>query len=235
MTNAEKIEKWWEQHPDALLNEDILLEILGVDSLARLDLSNARLPLINLEYANLEGTDLSRAYLRNANLQSVYLRGANLLGAILRQANLREANLPEANLECASLRGANLQCASLQGANLQCARLSGANLLGADLRYARLEHTELQYANLAGAETDGILQLTGVHNYQTIVIPTERGWQINIGCWQGDLDELKKLIAQNTWVESKGEQVIKQRPYMENLIQFVESYIALKSAENREA
>ena len=225
MTNAEKIEEWWGQHPDALLNEDILLQILGVDSLAGIDLSNARLPGINLENANLEGTDLSHAYLKYANLEGANLEASNLEDANLEDANLEDANMPEANLEHTSL----------QGVNLQDTNLISTSMIGADLRHAHLGYTALQYANLARAKTDGILHLTGIHKYQTIVIPTGRGWQINIGCWCGDLDRLKKLIAQNTWVESKGEQVIEQRPYMENLIQFIESYIALKSAENREA
>ncbi|WP_073995827.1 pentapeptide repeat-containing protein [Arcanobacterium urinimassiliense] len=255
MTNAEKIAEWREQHPENILNEDILLKILGVDSLAGIDLSNAWLPLINLENANLEGTNLSHANLQEANLKHASLQGANLQGARLQKANLQcaylpevnlkhaglqEANLQYANLARANLHGANLREANLQGANLskthlQHTWLAGANLLDADLLHARLEHTTLQYTNLIGAETDEILQLTGVHKYQTIVLPTEQGWQINIGCWWGYLDDLKKLIAQDTWVESKGKQVIEQRPYMENLIQFLETYMALKNSENGKA
>lgn len=254
MTNAEKIEEWRKQHPDTILNEAVLLNILGVDSLAGIDLSNAYLSNVYLRKANLQKTNLRNTCLWQANLQSVNLVEANLqdanlqetslhfanlqktnfFGANLLDSNLQNANLVKANLHHALLKRANLTFTELQETSLYCANLAQANLKHANLLRARLGYTTLEYANLAGTKTDGILQLTGVHEYQTIVLPTEQGWQINIGCWWGYLDELKKLIAQNAWVESKGEQVIKQRPYMENLIHFIESYIALKSAKDEE-
>lgn len=200
MTNAEKIAEWRHQYPNIILNEDILLEILGVDSLFWTDLSGA-----NLEWANLD----------EANLQKVNLQNANLRGARLYRASLQNANL----------QGANLQGADLNGANLKFANLKGANL----------EDVHLQDAKLAGNRLGGILQLSGVDFDQIIVIPTKQGWQININDWWGDLDNLKELIAQNTWINSTSKQAIKQRPYIENLIRFLESYIALKSSENRKS
>ena len=105
----------------------------------------ARLPEMDLQYAN-----ALRAFLVKADL-----RGANLNGANLSGANLQEANLFRANLQRASLTRTNLQSANLWEANLQKANLFRANLKGADLRVAMLRGADLSESELQGADLRG--------------------------------------------------------------------------------
>lgn len=122
------------------------------------------------------------------------LSGANLRRADLRGANLLGANLRDADLRDADLRGADLWDAYLSGANLWEADLSGANLWEA---------------------SGGILQVTGLHPYQAVMVPTVQGWWLRIGCWEGTTQALRDLIAKDYgWPEAYGDQITARRPLL---------------------
>ena len=94
------------------------------------------------------------------------------------------------------------------------ADLRGANLRGADLRGANLWGADLRGANLWGAD-GGILQVTGLHPYQAVLVPTVQGWWLRVGCWQGTTRGLRDLIAKDDgWPEAHREQIEARRPLL---------------------
>ena len=135
----------------------------------------------------------------------------NILDTDLRGANLRHADLHGANLPGANLRDADLRDANLRGADLRFANLYGADLYGADL-----------HNNAAG-----ILTVDGAHPYRAELVPTPNGWILTIGCWNGIVDELRALIAQDEgWPEATGENITKRRPILEAIADFCDLHIA---------
>ena len=88
-TNAEKIADWRLANPHPQITEDILLKILGLETLRRADLRWADLYDADLTGANLYGADL-----QGANLCWVELSGADLSGVNLRGATLKGVDLP---------------------------------------------------------------------------------------------------------------------------------------------
>ena len=98
---------------------------------------------INLSNANLRGVDLRGAHLERAVLVDAKLIGASLRGAGLFSANLKGAVLNDTDFSGADLVCANLECATLKSANLIDANLDGADLSGADLSGAILERAKL--------------------------------------------------------------------------------------------
>ena len=150
--------------------------------------------------------------------------GANLTGANLTGANLRGANLTGADLRGADLRGANLTGANLTGANLSDADLYGANLYGANLRDA-----DLTGANLSGAARGArILHLAGLPSGETIFMPTCGGWYLTVGCWEGTLEDFKKLIASDGgWPEARGSEVTRRRPSLQAVAALCEAHMLL--------
>lgn len=149
-----------------------------------------------------------------ADLSDADLSGADLSGADLWRANLRRANLRGADLSGADLRDANLRSADLWGADLSGADLTGADLWDADLSGTNLWDTDLSGANLW--DTDGgILQVTGLHPYQAVMVPTVQGWWLRIGCWEGTTQALRDLIAKDYgWPEAYGDQITARRPLL---------------------
>ena len=112
------------------------------------------------------------------------------------------------------------------GANLRGADLWGANLRGADLRGADLRGANLRGANLWGAN-GGILQVTGLHPYQAVMIPTVQGWWLRIGCWQGTTQGLRDLIAKDEgWPEAHGDQITARRPLLNVLADMCDLHAA---------
>ena len=151
----------------------------------------------------------------------VSLPGADLTGANLRGANLRGANLRGANLAGADLRHADLAGADLRGANLNGANLRGANLRGANLAGARLYNAILDSTSWSG------LRLNGLPSGQLTLIPTCDGWKLEVGCWRGTPDGLKKLIAQDKgWPEAKGDEIARRRPLLEAALALCETHMA---------
>jgi uncharacterized protein YjbI with pentapeptide repeats len=124
------------------------------------NLTRAKLPLVdltdaNLERANLRASNLENASLRYANLEAALLMEAKVKGARLESARLQEADLTDADLQGADLRQVNLQGANLRRANLQRANLQGANLKEAYLVAVEFQAADLQAANLQGAYLRG--------------------------------------------------------------------------------
>ena len=114
----------------------------------------------------------------------------------------------------------NLQGASLRGADLQGADLQGASLRGADLRGA----------SLRGAMGDALgllLSVQGLPSGRAVLFPTPAGWQLQVGCWEGAVDDLSALIASDEgWPEAEGDECAERRPGLEALIVMCRAHIA---------
>lgn len=151
-----------------LARQRILLEQLAADgeSLADLDLRDAKLARIDLSGALLDFTQLAGAELGAAKLPLASLIGARLRGADLTRANaigadftaadlsrvvLSGAALDRADFTTAKLWNANLQGASLDRARFVRAYLVAADFRGADLSGAQLFESDLFEADLRGA------------------------------------------------------------------------------------
>ena len=115
-TNAEKIKIWREQHhPGVRLTEDLLKEILEVDTLRNIDLAGADLYMADLTAVDLCGANLREADLSFSKLVWTDLILADLYGADLSGANAYGIDLEMANLSKINLRGADLHLAELGG------------------------------------------------------------------------------------------------------------------------
>ena len=137
------------------------------------------------------------------------LRGVNLRGVNLRDADLRDADLYGADLRDADLYGANLYGANLTGINL-----TGINLRGANLRWS--------------ARAARILHLEGLPSGETIFMPTPGGWHLTVGCWEGNLEDFKNLIASDEgWPEARGAEVTRRRPSLQAVVALCEAHMRL--------
>ena len=155
------------------------------------------------------GADLTRANLRDANLRGADLRGADLTDANLRNANLRGADLRNANLTGANLGGADLTDADMTGVNLRNANLRGANLTWA-------------------ASAARIIHLAGLPSGETIFMPTPGGWYLTVGCWEGEMEDFKTLIASDEgWPAARGDEVTRRRPSLQAVAALCEAHVGL--------
>jgi uncharacterized protein YjbI with pentapeptide repeats len=122
------------------------LDLSGADvnacltQLAGRDLSNAKLPSVNLSGANLDNVkfvkaDLSQAILDGASLRNADLSYASLLGADLNLANLTGATLYHAFLSNETPSGIT-NAAQVRQAHLKNVNLSFAQISGVDLTYS---------------------------------------------------------------------------------------------------
>lgn len=118
------------QGPRTLFSKNVL----ALQCLSFLDLSECLLLVRDLYRANLKRANLKKAILFDTNLFWVNLFGANYFGAIIDIANLEKAILERANLEEKDIERANLEEADLEGANLEGAYLEGAYLVKAYLK-----------------------------------------------------------------------------------------------------
>ena len=150
-------------------------------------------------------------------------------GADLRDADLTGADLRDADLTGADLRGADLRGADLTGANLTWANLGGANLSDADLTGANLTWANLRGANLTWAASAArILHLEGLPSGETIFMPTPTGWYLTVGCWEGELEAFKTLIASDEgWPEARGAEVTRRRPSLQAVAALCEAHVGL--------
>ena len=140
--------------------------------------------------------------------------GANLTGADLRDADLHGADLTGADLRDADLRWADLYGANLSDADLTGANLTGINLRGANLRWA--------------ARAARILHLEGLPSGETIFMPTPTGWYLTVGCWEGNLEDFKNLIASDEgWPEARGSEVGRRRPSLQAVAALCEDHMCL--------
>ena len=152
------------------------------------------------------------------------LTGANLRDANLRGADLRGADLTDANLRNANLRGADLRNANLRGANLGGADLTDADMTGADLRGANLRGANLTWA----ASAARIIHLAGLPSGETIFMPTPTGWYLTVGCWEGELEDFKTLIASDEgWPAARGDEVTRRRPSLQAVAALCEAHVGL--------
>ena len=131
---------------------------------------------------------------------------------------------PGANLTDADLTGANLGGADLRGANLGGANLSDADMTGADLTGANLRGANLTWA----ASAARILHLEGLPSGETIFMPTPTGWYLTVGCWEGNLEDFKNLIASDEgWPEARGVEVTRRRPSLQAVAALCEAHMRL--------
>ena len=131
-----------------------------------------------------------------------------------------------------NLRNADLRNANLRGANLRNADLWGANLRGADLWGADLWGANLRGADLRGAMGDALgllLSVQGLPSGRAVLFPTPAGWQLQVGCWEGTVDDLSALIASDEgWPEAEGDECAERRPGLEALIVMCRAHIAAR-------
>ena len=123
---------------------------------------------------------------------------------------VRDVDLTGVNLRGSDLRGVDLRDADLRGANLRGANPRGANLTGANPRGAR------------------ILHLAGIPSGETIFMPTPTGWYLTVGCWEGNLEDFKNLIASDEgWPEARGAEVTRRRPSLQAVVALCEAHMCL--------
>ena len=104
--------------------------------------------------------------------------------------------------------------ADLRDADLTGANLTGINLRGANLRWA--------------ASAARILHLEGLPSGETIFIPTCGGWYLTVGCWEGNLEDFKALIAREEgWPEARGAEVTRRRPSLQAVVALCEAHMCL--------
>lgn len=201
---------------------------------------------LNLSYMDLHDVDFRDADLRDAKLHGVNLSGSDLTNARMSRADLRHADMSDAKLCYVNLRGAymyraDMRAANLRGANLLQADLYRADLRNADLFTANLRYADLAYTVLTGANVVGLF-LDGLPSGHLVFIPTPKGWQLNIDCWDGTTAELREMIAKDEdWPGAEGEEVIERRPMLEAAADMCEAYAAanphavadMKSAADR--
>ena len=181
-------------------------------------------PDADLHWADLRDADLHWADLHWANLRGANLRGANLVGADLTGADLTGADLTGADLHWANLREADLREADLRDADLHWANLRGANLRGANLGRANLRDADLTGA----ASAARILRIQGIPSGETTFMPTPTGWYLAVGCWEGNLEDFKTLIASDDgWPEARGEEVARRRPSLQAVAALCEAHMCL--------
>ena len=115
--------------------------------------------------------------------------------------------------------------ANLREANLRVADLRGTDLRGTDLREANLRGTDLRGANPRAAR---ILHLEGLPSGETIFMPTPTGWYLTVGCWEGNLEDFKTLIASDEgWPEARGDEVTRRRPSLQAVAALCEAHMCL--------
>ena len=136
------VARWRREHPDVLLD------------LVDADLSELKLPGVNLRRADLVGADLNKTDLSGANLAGADMTRAKLTEANLSRAAMVRTRLFRANLNGARLEGANLGEAMLEGADLGGAVLGRCDLTNANLREADLSGAELLFVNLSQADLE---------------------------------------------------------------------------------
>ena len=126
---------------------------------------------------------------------------------------------PGADLRGINLRGVNLRDADLYGADLRDADLYRANLTGINLRGVNLRWT---------ARAARILHLEGLPSGETIFMPTPGGWYLTVGCWEGELEAFKTLIASDEgWPAARGAEVTRRRPSLQAVAALCEAHVGL--------
>lgn len=121
-----------------------------------IDLEDANLEEVNLDFTELFEVNLSKGLLNKASLKHAFLRSAKFNSAILSDADLEGAQLRSADLELSFLRRANLQWVIMDYANLENADLTNANLRNAYISESKLNGSILTGANFSNANLFGV-------------------------------------------------------------------------------
>lgn len=130
----------------SFLRDTGLDRILNKASMQSLELSGAKIFLMNLDRANLWKANLYKALLFNSSFESAILYGANLSKTDLSDTNLKSIKARKASFEESDLRNANFANADLREANFTGANIKGANLEGANLAGAKITSRQLEEA-----------------------------------------------------------------------------------------
>lgn len=216
--NAIKIQEWRDRNPDKQITTSVLREVLDVNTLMGIDLTDA----------DLSGADLSDVSLYESTLIGVNLTNTDLARTELIYANLTHANMSGTDLYRADLSYANLTYADLSYANLTHADLSYANLTDTDLYGANLRGTNLYGANLLRTE-GGVAQISSVCPYPVYLQPTPDGWYTRVGCWYATLDTLHAIATSDDdedWLEVTGIERARGRPLLQAILGVFDAQMA---------
>ena len=128
--------------------------------LARVDLTGARLPNLELRDSRLVDCSLANVFALRGDLVRTELRGCRLTGLDLAEVAGGVVLMRDCRADLASFRFAKLTRATFRGCLLARADFSGADLRGAvfedcDLSGAELSGARLERATLAGCRLDG--------------------------------------------------------------------------------
>ena len=59
-------------------------------------------------------------------------------------------------------------------------------------------------------------------------MPTPGGWYLTVGCWEGNLEDFKNLIASDEgWPEARGAEVTRRRPSLQAVAALCEAHMRL--------
>ena len=59
-------------------------------------------------------------------------------------------------------------------------------------------------------------------------MPTPTGWYLTVGCWEGNLEDFKALIAREEgWPEARGDEVTRRRPALQAVAALCEAHMCL--------
>ena len=59
-------------------------------------------------------------------------------------------------------------------------------------------------------------------------MPTPTGWYLTVGCWEGNLEDFKNLIASDEgWPEARGVEVTRRRPSLQAVAALCEAHMRL--------
>ena len=57
-------------------------------------------------------------------------------------------------------------------------------------------------------------------------MPTPTGWHLTVGCWEGNLEDFKTLIASDEgWPEARGDEVARRRPSLQAVAALCEDHM----------
>ncbi|EDL56123.1 toll/interleukin-1 receptor domain-containing protein [Gimesia maris] len=144
LSGPQSIKSWQAEHP-----EDTL------------DLSNARLKYVNLEWITLQKADFRNAYIEHAHFYNCQITKSNFEGATFDKANFGNADLMQVIFRKAQMKNVSFTSSSVVGTIFTDAKLINASflstslrfcsLMGADLRNAEFSFTGLHDSSLNGA------------------------------------------------------------------------------------
>jgi len=135
-------------------------------SLRGLDITNAHLPELDLQWADLRNSRMQDTKLWSANLQGAQLQGSQLQRSRLRNASLQGVNFEGATLEEADLAGASFYCPPEQ-------QFSGWFQLGLTRRSECLQPASFRKANLSRSNLRGGQETSPTHFGRALLTDVE--------------------------------------------------------------